>query len=60
MTVVDKTLFQVSELSIVFKYGIDASCNWIKVSPDFSTCENCFRSIGFSCYLPFKKCIGMV
>lgn len=55
MTVVDKTLFQVSELSIVFKYGIDASCNWIKVSPDFSTCENRFRSIGFSCYLPFKN-----
>lgn len=35
MTVVDKTLFQVFEPNIVFRYGTDTSCNWIQVFVDF-------------------------
>jgi len=35
VTVVDKTLFQVFEPNIVFRYGTDTSCNWIKVLFDF-------------------------
>lgn len=58
MTVVDKTLFQVFELNIVFRYGIDTSCNWIKVSIDDSTYENCFGATHFCCYLSLKDVQG--
>jgi len=35
VTLVDKTLFEVFEKYIVFRYGTDTSCDWIKVFVDF-------------------------
>jgi hypothetical protein len=58
VTVVDKTLFQVFELNIVFRYGIDTSCNCIKVFIDVSAYENCFRSTHFCCWLPLRDAQG--